>query len=67
MSKYITNSIHNDTNDNQNDLNDSEIMVIGKMKQSDTIVKFKYDNVYFLDNMGDYRTTDRSEERRVVR
>ena len=46
MSKGNTNSIHNDNIYDQDDLNDSEFMKIGEIKQSDTIRKFKYDNVY---------------------
>ena len=53
LSKDKTNSIQKETLEDQDDLNGYKIMKIGEIKQSDTIGKLKYDNVYVLDSMGD--------------
>ena len=53
LSKDKTNSIQKETLEDQDDLNGYKIMKIGEIKQSDTIGKIKYDNVYVLDSMGD--------------
>ena len=53
MSEDVTNSIQNDTFDNQDDLNHSEILEIGGFKHGVKIGKFKDDNNYVLGNEGD--------------
>ena len=53
MSKDNKNSIHNDTLENQYEFNDSKIMEIWEIIQSNTIGKLKYYNVNILDIMGD--------------
>ena len=44
------NWIKNYTNENQDELSASEVKEIGEIKETDTIGKLKYDNVYVLDN-----------------
>ena len=53
LSKDNTNSGHNDTLDNQQDLNNSEMMETIEMKKSDTIGELKDDHLYVLDGVGD--------------
>ena len=45
-------SIQNDTVDNEDDLNYSDIMEMGEIKQINTIRRFKYNKLYVLDIMG---------------
>ena len=45
-------SIQNDTVDNEDDLNYSDIMEMGEIKQINTIRRFKYYKLYVLDIMG---------------
>ena len=52
MSKDNINWIQNDTYDNQDHLNNSEIMVKGEIEHSDIIMKLKDDNKYVLDSIG---------------
>ena len=51
MSKDNKYEIKNNTHENLDDLNDSEMMKTGEMKQSDTIGKLKDDNLCTLDSM----------------
>ena len=50
MSRDNTNSMQNDTSDNQDDWNDSKFLEIGGFKHSDKIGKLKYDKMYVLGN-----------------
>ena len=53
MSKDNTNSVQNDTSDNQDDLNNSEVLEIVGFKHGGKIGKLKDGNNYFLGNKGD--------------
>ena len=53
MSKDNTNSVQNDTSDNQDDLNDLEILETGGFKYGGKIGKFKDDKDYVSGNGGD--------------
>ena len=53
MSKDNTHFIQNDTSENQDDLNDSEILEIRGIKHGGKIGKLKDNNNYLLGNKGD--------------
>ena len=52
MSKDNANSIQNDTSENQDDLNDSEMLEIGGFIHGGKIRRLKYDNNHVLSNKG---------------
>ena len=52
LSKDRTNSMHNNTVGNQDDINNSEMTEIGEIRQSET-EELKDDEVYILNSMGD--------------
>ena len=52
MTKDNTNSVQNDTSDNQDDWNDFKILETGGIRHSGKIGKLKDDNSYVVGNKG---------------